>query len=83
MRARHAVAVAFVLVLAVVQLTLLAAPIAQADTRSVEGGSVDVVQIHRPSGNFRCRTSTTCRSPSRHRQRDRSRTILEMSARYP
>jgi hypothetical protein len=52
MRARHAVAVAFVLVLAVVQLTRLAAPIAQADTRSFEGGTVDVVQIHRTVGKL-------------------------------
>ena len=46
MRARHIIAVAFVLVCVVVKLTFFAAPIAEADARSIESGSVDVFQIH-------------------------------------
>ena len=46
MRARHIIAVAFVLVFVVVKLTFFAAPIAEADARSIESGSVDVFQIH-------------------------------------
>ena len=46
MRARHVIAVAFVLVCVVVKLTFFAAPIAEADARSIESGSVDVFQIH-------------------------------------
>ena len=46
MRARHVIAVAFVLVCVVVKLTSFAAPIAEADARSIESGSVDVFQIH-------------------------------------
>ena len=42
MRARHVIAVAFVLVLVGVKLTFLAVPIAAADARSTESGSVDV-----------------------------------------
>jgi hypothetical protein len=48
MRARHVIAVAFILVLVGVKLTLLAVPIAAADARS----SVDVVQIHRSVGTL-------------------------------
>lgn len=44
MRARHVIAVAFVLVCVVVKLTFFAAPIAEADARSIE--SVDVFQMH-------------------------------------
>ena len=44
MRARHIIAVAFVLVCVVVKLTFFAAPIAEADARSIE--SVDVFQMH-------------------------------------
>jgi hypothetical protein len=50
MRARHVIAVAFILVCAVVKLTFFAAPIAQADARSVE--SVDVFQIHQAVGKL-------------------------------
>jgi hypothetical protein len=46
MRARHVIAVAFVLVLVGVKLTFLAIPIAVADARSTGSGSVDVFQIH-------------------------------------
>ena len=52
MRARHVIAVAFILVCAVVKLTFFAAPIAQADARSVESGSVDVFQIHQAVGKL-------------------------------
>jgi hypothetical protein len=45
MRARHVIAVAFVLVLVGVKLTF-AIPIAVADARSTGSGSVDVFQIH-------------------------------------
>ena len=46
MRARHIIAVAFVLVCVVVKLTFFAAPIAEADARSIESESVDVFQMH-------------------------------------
>ncbi len=46
MRARHVIAVAFILVLVGVKLTFLAVPIAAADARSTVSGSVDVFQIH-------------------------------------
>ena len=39
MRARHVIAVAFVLVCVVVKLTFFAAPIAEADARSIESGA--------------------------------------------
>ena len=52
MRARHVIAVAFILVAVVVKLTFFAAPIVQADTRSIESGSVDVFQIHRAVGKL-------------------------------
>jgi hypothetical protein len=47
MRARHVIAVAFILVLIGTKLTFFAVPIAEADARSIESGSVDVFQIHR------------------------------------
>jgi hypothetical protein len=47
MRARHVIAVAFILVCVVVKLTFFTAPIAEADARSIASGSVDVFQIHR------------------------------------
>ena len=65
MRARHIIAVAFVLVCVVVKLTFFAAPIAEADARSIESGSVDVFQIHQS-----IRQSTTCRSSFRRHPRD-------------
>jgi hypothetical protein len=52
MRARHVIAVAFILVLVGAKLTFLAVPIAQADARSIASGSVDVVQIHRTVGKL-------------------------------
>ena len=52
MRARHVIAVAFVLVCVVVKLTFFAAPIAEADARSIESGSVDVFQIHQSIKNL-------------------------------
>jgi hypothetical protein len=52
MRARHVIAVAFVLVLVGVKLTFLAVPIAAADARSGVGGGVDVVQIHETVGTL-------------------------------
>ena len=52
MRARHVIAVAFVLVCVVVKLTFFAAPIAEADARSIESGSVDVFQIHQTIKNL-------------------------------
>ena len=52
MRARHVIAVAFILVCVAVKLTLLAAPIAEADARSIESGSVDVFQIHQTVGKL-------------------------------
>ena len=48
MRARHVIAVAFILVLVGVKLTFLAVPIAAADARS----SVNVLQIHRTVGTL-------------------------------
>ena len=48
MRARHVIAVAFILVLVGVKLTFLAVPIAAADARS----SVNVFQIHRTAGTL-------------------------------
>ena len=52
MRARHVIAVAFILVLVGVKLTFLAVPIAAADARSIESGSVDVFQIHQTVGKL-------------------------------
>ena len=52
MRARHVIAVAFILVAVVVKLTFFAAPIVQADARSIESGSVDVFQIHQTVGKL-------------------------------
>ena len=52
MRARHVIAVAFILVCVAVKLTLLAAPIAEADARSIASGSVDVFQIHQAVGKL-------------------------------
>jgi hypothetical protein len=52
MRARHFIAVAFILVLVGVKLTFLAVPIAAADARSSVGGSVDVFQIHHTVGTL-------------------------------
>ena len=46
MRARHGIAVAFILVLVGVKLTFLAVPIAADDARSTVSGGVDVFQIH-------------------------------------
>ena len=46
MRARHVIAVAYILVLIGTKLTFFAVPIAEADARSIESGSVDVFQIH-------------------------------------
>jgi hypothetical protein len=46
MRAKHVIAVAFILVCAVAKLTVVAVPMAQADTGSSAGGSVDVFRIH-------------------------------------
>jgi hypothetical protein len=48
MRARHVIAVAFILVLVGVKLTFLAVPIAAADARS----SVNILQIHRTVGTL-------------------------------
>ena len=75
MRARHVIAVAFILVLVGVKLTFFAAPIAEADARSIESGSVDVFQIHQSRQETSgAEQSTTCRSSFRHQRRDRSRT---------
>ena len=52
MRARHVIAVAFILVCVALKLTLLAAPIAEADARSIASGSVDVFQIHQAVGKL-------------------------------
>lgn len=52
MHARHVIAVAFILVAVVVKLTFFAAPIAQADARSIDSGSVDVFQIYRAVGKL-------------------------------
>ena len=52
MRARHVIAVAFILVCVALKLTLLAAPIAEADSRSIASGSVDVFQIHQAVGKL-------------------------------
>ena len=46
MRFNHVIAVAFILVLVGAKLTFFAAPIAEADARSIASGSVDVFQIH-------------------------------------
>jgi hypothetical protein len=46
MRFNHVIAVAFILVLVGAKLTFFAAPIAQADERYIESGSVDVFRIH-------------------------------------
>ena len=83
MRARHVIAVAFILVLVGVKLTFLAVPIAAADARSIVSGSVDVFQIHQTVGHFRCRKSTTCRSSFRRPRRDRSRTISKCQLDIP
>ena len=47
MRARHAT---FILVFVGAKLTFFAVPIAAADARSIESGSVDVFQIHQAVG---------------------------------
>ena len=52
MRARHVIAVAFILICVVVKLTFFAAPIADADARSIESGSVDVFRIHQSIGTL-------------------------------
>jgi hypothetical protein len=52
MRARHVIAVAFILVCVVVKLTFFAAPIADADARSIESWSVDVFRIHQSIGTL-------------------------------
>jgi len=46
MRANYVMAVAIVLVCVGAKLTFLAAPIAEADSRSIAGASVDVFRIH-------------------------------------
>ena len=52
MRFNHVIAVAFILVLVGAKLTFFAAPIAEADARSIESGSVDVFQIHQTVGKL-------------------------------
>jgi hypothetical protein len=52
MRFNHVIAVAFILVLVGAKLTFFAAPIAEADARSIESGSVDVFQIHQAVGKL-------------------------------
>ena len=52
MQARHVIAVAFILVCAVVKLTVLAVPIAAAGAGSSVGGSVDVFQLHQTAGTL-------------------------------
>jgi hypothetical protein len=52
MRAGHVIAVALILVAVVVKLTVFAAPIAQADARSIASGSVDVFQLHQTVGKL-------------------------------
>jgi hypothetical protein len=52
MRARHVIAVVFILVSVAVKLTFFAAPIAEADARSIESGSVDVFRIHQSIGTL-------------------------------
>jgi hypothetical protein len=52
MRARHVIAVAFILVLVGAKLTFLAVPIAQADARSTASGSIDVFQNHQTVGTL-------------------------------
>lgn len=59
MRAIHVIAVAIVLVCVGAKLTFLAAPIAEADLRSIAGASVDVSRMQQNIENFRCRKSTT------------------------
>jgi len=53
MRFNHVIAVAFILVLVGAKLTFFAAPIAEADARSIASGSVDVFQIHQAVGLHR------------------------------
>ena len=52
MRARHVIAVAFVLVLVGVKLTLLAVPIAAADAHASVGASVEVFQMYETVGTL-------------------------------
>jgi len=52
MRFNHVIAVAFILVLVGAKLTFFAAPIAEADARSIASGSVDVFQIHQAVGKL-------------------------------
>ena len=52
MRFNHVIAVAFILVLVGAKLTFFAVPIAEADARSIESGSVDVFQIHQAVGKL-------------------------------
>ena len=52
MRFDYVIAVAFILVLVGANLTFFAVPIAAADARSIESGSVDVFRIHQSIGTL-------------------------------
>jgi len=52
MRFDYVIAVAFILVVVGAKLTFFAAPIAEADARSIASGSVDVFQIHQAVGKL-------------------------------
>ena len=52
MRANHVIAVAIVLVCVGAKLTFLAAPIAEADSRSIAGASVDVSRMQQNIENL-------------------------------
>lgn len=52
MRANHVIAVAIVLVCVGAKLTFLASPIAEADSRSIAGASVDVSRMQQNIENL-------------------------------